>query len=454
MIGRNLMMCLGCMAVAVNGLGEVDAEEAVGLRISMKRLAPQIADIIQRHQAGRRCDVAVFPFGDEAGKAGKSLGVTPQVVQGELILGLKAQSEKVSVLGPVGLKTVCLDAGVSVAAVGPANPSAVAEFLTQVKLDVAVVGSVTPHGDSHAKTAIHAHVVFANGVTESCQTICTEDLQGQLGVSPDHVESVPPALGASVGSQFEVEILIDGQKRELLQCADPSSAFWKVRFLKLQPDDLGEGPESLGKRFSVRMTNLAVSERDEQSFPTGRGRLFAAALLLDGVNSIYHLEDDRRVPVIRHPRHVRRWILTSPGWFVHEAPTGQGAFRLSKTKRRGHSSLTVKGFQRTKHLAEAFRFGDSQDSVAAATLGITNDIGMISVHFFPEKTAAPQLAQAPGVARRTAGVVAGETITQKTIHISAKFEENPVEVWRIFYFEDASDLPPDVDPGSLHPIAD
>jgi hypothetical protein len=81
---------------------------------------------------------------------------------------------------------------------------------------------------------------------------------------------------------------------------------------------------------------------------------------------------------------------------------------------------------------------------------------MISVIIYSEHLAGDTLIAAipPGTlrARRNIGVNAGADVPQKTFVVDLNLKPEPVEVWRIFYYLDDQQLPPEVPADQLKPV--
>jgi len=78
-----------------------------------------------------------------------------------------------------------------------------------------------------------------------------------------------------------------------------------------------------------------------------RKRLYAVAVLIDGVNSFYQKGVDGKLgPVVVHPKNAQKWILSGPETKVVPDSTNPNGFRLEGVKGKGHSVLDIRGFQK------------------------------------------------------------------------------------------------------------
>jgi hypothetical protein len=120
-----------------------------------------------------------------------------------------------------------------------------------------------------------------------------------------------------------------------------------------------------------------------------------------------------------------RDIKDHQGGKGHEKRTSllKGAVLVDVEEKKSKNSLEVLGFQKDSSFADAFVFGKPRESIAE-TIGITDQIGLISVYFYVEKL--PSLPD-------SRGTIAGEEIESKTFTVKFDCHKNPVEVWRIFY---------------------
>ena len=103
--------------------------------------------------------------------------------------------------------------------------------------------------------------------------------------------------------------------------------------------------------------------------------------------------------------------------------------------------MDVRGFQQSAEFAEAFTFTDTAESVAEE-VGITNDVGMIAIHFYAEALPPADLMQGGGATKP------GAILKNPVFPVIFRLEDNPHEVWRVFY-RYSGDEPDDLD---LQPV--
>src|SRR5207249_247699 len=82
--------------------------------------------------------------------------------------------------------------------------------------------------------------------------------------------------------------------------------------------------------------------------------------------------------------NLRRWIVAGPGQVLARARDRPSGYRLKTVKGVGSSVLTVPGFQVSSRTAAAFTFAPAKESIAER-MGVTTEVGLISIHIFPEK---------------------------------------------------------------------
>jgi hypothetical protein len=257
-------------------------------------------------------------------------------------------------------------------------------------------------------------------------------------------------------------------------------------------------PEMKGKRYRISMANngplveelwqtnntdddpnLSIDERKAINAFL-KDRIWAPALLIDGVNSFYQKTGDTNSvgqeiigPVVRHPLAVSKWILTPSGKALQSAENnvvnlpsgyehgeedddtdkGTAAKELKKEERfknakfvngNGNSQI-IPGFQKNLDFADAFVFTDANTSLAE-TVGITNDVGMIAIHFYGEKL-PPGVVVRKAAFKGRAGTTTGSELPHKVFPVIIRLEENPEQVWRIFYrYEGDPGIPTDLVP--------
>jgi len=427
------------------------------LPLVAEKLAVSLNATIKEAHGNTPCHLAVFPFGDADGDYEKEQGIAPILLQGELTHTLKATaSTEILVVGPEALKSLCVKQKVDITAIGPQSTNAIKEFLSDVHLDAAIVGScgIPKTSATDANTKVSATIVFSSGeIKTTTQPWSSVDILPFSGVA--HLDNDTQDLPAGdISGRFSVTVYVDGRERTLHYCADRTSPFWNVRFLKLLPQDRG-------KAFTVKLANNGAPYckwKNDRSLD--EQRLFAVALMLDGVNSIWDSDSNGSFsPTRRYPFEARKWVLSSPGWVLtkdSQVPEGYRRVRVSSGQ-ADHSVQEVKGFQKGSSTASKFVFGPAETSVAAR-IGTFDQLGMISAVFYGEALPddAPLTANLPkGTlrARSAIGVNAGAEIPHKTFKVTLRLRPDPVEVWRIFYYLDERSLPPTVTASSLKPVS-
>jgi hypothetical protein len=134
-------------------------------------------------------------------------------------------------------------------------------------------------------------------------------------------------------------------------------------------------------------------------------------------------------------------------------------YRLVDVADKGGSEVKVVGYQINESVAAAFTFAMPGEGLAEK-IGITNDVGMIAIHFYAQKmegdaVLAKPLGRDPKFVRGGPGpdvtIKDGRPLPNSVIGIRPKLYENPVEVWRIFY-RGAGQLPEDFKKEDRMPI--
>lgn len=442
--------------------------------------------IIQKVQAkiggGGMSRLAVFAIGDSDGKVTPHVAEPSTVLQGELIYNLQkrfagAAPPRCTVLTKAGLARAFADASLSVdpSSVNAAAEAAeVAATLKALKLDVALVGSMDIKSAAQITSSsideirVSLRLLFADGtgedVTGSVDTKPEPTPGDQVGPINQPPQSNVPPIAIETSGRFSVEVFsaTDNFQKplEIVHSKNPNSEYHKVYFLvlpKAVKDAVLQGPDATGSNkkaeYIIRISNKGVpfanvapqypGSRNEayiQSAGDDTRRLFGVAVLVDGVNSFYEADGTGVVaPVVRHPSSVSRWILSGPKQKI--VPTAAG-YRLDEVEPgKGNSVVDVKGFQVNGDTAKAFEFAKASDSIAEG-VGVTNDVGMIAVHFYPEIFNTDSVSLDDN--ESGAGTRAGRPLANPVVKINPKLAKNPTEVWRIFYrFADNLPIPQD-----------
>lgn len=401
-----------------------------------KELAPKVSRAVEQKQGSKTFRVAVFPFGNSQGRATLDMYEAITILQGELIYNLIDGSEgRFFVLDKAALASAFQDAGVDPRGVSTANPRRTAEVLKKIDVDAAVVGSfgvkdrsepfkgiIRERGEGPADVRMVGTLVFQDGTFRQ--------LSG--AVSPGNLD-VFAGMNRKSG-RFKVELLMDGRPLPLYRHRDEHSEEARNMYLIL--------PRSArGKEYQIRLTNTGQGTPGHMNpnVDWERLRLFGAAVTIDGVNSIYQDTGGGKIgPVSVHPKNARKWILCGRG--VRMVPDQQAryGYRFTRASGEGGAQITLRGFQESDKTARAFTFATAGESVAQ-TLGISNEIGSISVYFFSQSIRDDRATVAYSAAG--SGTTAGRRVPSGTFRVSVAYHRNPVEAWRIIYRYQGDPLP-------------
>ncbi len=396
-------------------------------------LARQIVEAIAK-ECPPQCRVAVFPFGDARGRISGELAETAEILRGELIQQLaKAAAGRMFILDRDGLAREFRSAGIDASGISPQDAQATARVLQKIGVDVAIIGTMNPPVTPGAPADLQVFAVRqAGGVIQlSYQALPMTLLPSPL--------PLPPSPQSE--SRFDVDVLVEGRPLPLQRSTNPDSGYFNAMFLVLPR-------QMVGREYQLRLTNrgtppLASNVSDAQ-------RLVAAVVTVDGVNTIYQENGRGQLgPVVLHPKNCLKWLLSGPGQTLVPDPNSPVGYRMSPTSGAGQSVATIPGFQNGPQFAKAFTFAMVRDSVAE-NVGITNDIGLIAVHFYPEDLPGDQ-PSVPVVEKSLGATRPGRDIANTVYKVKARLKANPVEVWRIFYrYEDDATL----NQLALQPITD
>ena len=393
-------------------------------------LAPRIAAEVKKEaeKRGGLLSVAVMAFGDEDGKVGESLFFAAKTLQGELTSELRNRAErKFVVWDPAQLRNKVREAGADLAKIRVDAVEAAAEELKKLGLDAAVVGSYQTGGEEADRFVgpgqpihVHADILF------------TEGAPLQLTSNVESIDVVPEVPGIGLSGRFCVDVLVDGAALPMyVEAAEQH--FGSRKFLL----DLDRA-QHYGKPFTIRVRNegmppagwISASERAERS------RFFCAAVLVDGVNSFYQREaDDEFHASQRLPQNLTKWVLTAPGTRVSPGYDTDRNLRAQQSVRGpGGSVVDVRGFQLNDKTAALFEFADAGDSLAHE-VGVTKDIGVISVYFYSERMKGDQEYFGPNVAAMAAdaGARTGRSVENSVLRVNVRTHPDPVEIWQVFY---------------------
>lgn len=405
--------------------------------------APEIAREIVSKQGGTRYRVSVFPFGDANGNITMKFNEPSKWFQGEMISALmNVSAGKFDVVDAAGLARKFKNAGIDPSGVSSADADNAAKVMSKVGLEAVIVGSIEAESqaqvfsDMDTKINVNITIIFKDGTTA-----------GKSGsTKPDQIP--PPTT--LIGGRFSVQIFLGNDAANLVEIPlvsskDPDSEFHKVFFAEI-PDSIPLG--DLDKsRYRIRISNKGVGDTRGYVNPDPakeKNRLYGVAVLVDGVNSFYQKNPNGEVgPVVLHPKNCSKWILSGPNKKIVPA---QGGYNLQDTSNAGHSIIDIPGFQRSGTYADAFVFAKAEESIAE-TVGITNDIGLISVHFYQEELPGDEIPIriTSNTNYSAAGTKAGPQVLNPVFTVNPKLRPNPCEVWRIFYRTKSTCPIPDAD---------
>ncbi|MDB5342459.1 MAG: hypothetical protein JWP89_836 [Schlesneria sp.] len=410
--------------------GSGDAADYVSRVI--KDIHKQIED---QKGASQTFKTAVFPIGDSNGNVTESSASTSIAMQGEIISQLTTlvtnetdPSRKYFIIPSGGLRRYFQTAGVDPSGVISADPAATGKILKTVGIDAAVLGNLDFKNAAEKKEVeVKPELVVISAKAAASNIPPQEGFAGSTLPSPVQKPS----------GRFNVQFFVGAQELELKKGkvdGKPESPYHNVFFLLLDPS-------LLEKEFSIRLTNNGAPAVGWKH-PNDANRCYAAAVLLDGVSSFYipnpryktgsamPEEQLQYVPEVRLPKNVNKWILTPKGKMV-----GDGKLIDNPTPNDvKHWQVNIPGFQQgsgADATAAKFLFTDAKPSVAE-TVGVTNSIGMIEVHFYPEDLGDADMRTGAG-GLEGPKVGAGANQKNPVQQFTVKLHSNPVEVWRIFY---------------------
>lgn len=404
-----------------------------------KNLAPQVKIKLAAKFAGQQqVRVAVFPFGNNTGKITRDVYAPNKYLQGELIIALRKVGlpNGTFVLDKGGLAREFQTANVDPASINPGDPAATGSILQTIGVDVAVVGTIDIGSSSDAndpnlsKVNVTITLIFDDGTAGT--------LDGS--VSPQDNSGTPnfpsPLLGDS--DRFCVELFArNPQSRRFQQLkliTSRNSGPQRVLFC-IVPNWVPVGTEQA--KYRVRLTNNASTEAGgiiNQDQTREKQRLYAVVLSVDGVNSFYQDQGNGQIgPVVRHPKNCKRWILSGPGQKLVPNSSVPKGYTLQNVVGKGHSVIDVPGFQKNREYADSFLFVKARESVAE-TIGITNDIGVIEAHFYPEELPNDaQAAYSRDMDGGQLGTGAGPQVENPVFNVKPDIYDKPASVVRIFY---------------------
>jgi hypothetical protein len=379
--------------------------------------------------------IAVFPFGDPQGKITQqnhdvlfqAQGAYAQALGQELAKDAKG---KFLILDKFAVARQFKDSGIDPAAVSPENTD-LPPTLSRLGIDAAVLGSVV----YDLGWTIRPTLVFAG-----------EAGQGNMVSTP---ASQPAMVTSAVStwlptSRLAIELwLRKGNTYEFVPIVTTRS---ETNFEQSNVWYAVLPPGSEGTEYIVRLANRGMT-RETDAFSMSNPdpavearRLFGIALTVDGVNSFFEdLGDGERKPAVVHPRKATKWVLSPPGHRIVPADNASG-YVLAREQGAGHSIFDVQGFQTDNKTARAFTISPSSLSVAAESVGITDEIGVITAYIFGEKLPGDQITYASQQEPAALGTTAGRQLHQPVMTIRPKFHKEPFLTIKIFY-RSADEIP-------------
>jgi hypothetical protein len=282
---------------------------------------------------------------------------------------------------------------------------------------------------------VNADILFANS-----QPFQNAGLK-EIDVSPD--TTVKRDNYPSIATRFKVEILVKDKDDKLR--ALPMQAVMR----NYGDGDFADGDFYIDlnrnvyydEEYQIRLTN-GVYRPMRWKNPNAQmdvDRLYCAAVFIDGVNSIFEEhENEKKIEYYatqRHPRYVSKWVLAPPKHviaknYITGMTPQEGKFESRNSVNPDESIADILGFQ-TGQEARAFKFADSGESVAHE-LGITKEIGMITVYFFAELLKDDKSHYPPRVRPADATKI-GKSIPNPVRNIIVHTHPDPIEIWRIHY---------------------
>jgi hypothetical protein len=190
-----------------------------------------------------------------------------------------------------------------------------------------------------------------------------------------------------------------------------------------------------------------------------RDRMFLAAVMVDGVSAFLRDELNAQtgkieyLPDTRHFSRLPKRILTPPQKYIREDRNNSntrlnGGVLTNGGGSADHSVANILGFQRGRNVADAFVLGEAKDSVGAGLIGSINEIGLISVYFYPEyplpgDTVELLVRDAPQAIGTQRGPQVQSPIFKVTVQ---NVGTAPVSIWHILYRYDNDPNLPDAEP--------
>lgn len=430
---------------------ELNIEGAAGqmaTEISNKLVTIAPTNPVERHR------VAVARFNNKNQSYTLNLGNVGPAFQTALADALRSQlgsgpvAGKYTVPSPETLKEEVisgLNQGIDPDAMSDANVGAARSLLQKYNYQVGVVGRFL----IDKLPAAGPFDIAATVITPTSSFVVTVRIgptdPNQGGVTP---QPDPPS------KRFAVEVYVKHQPQ---LTNDALTAAWKkLELRRIKEPELVNNlllivpKEYKGSRYKLVLRNNGAPSLGGEKFtsPNDRDRIFLAAVMIDGVGAFWKEEKDpgtgqlRYVPDTQHFSRIKKRVLTAPGRYLQGMPGVTGP-RLDNAELRNsgrggvdHSTATLLGFQRDVQFANAFIFSEAKDSAGAGLIGSINEIGLISVYFYPEylmEGDSPVRAGGPP-ATLAPGTRPGEPVVSPVFYVRVNNIDNvPVSIWNIIY---------------------
>jgi hypothetical protein len=420
-------------------LSSVAAEDLTTAAEMAEQIAAKVHQVIMtKAGSNQQFRVAVFPCGDADNRVTLEMGAESMSIQGELVFQLRKQaSGKYFVLDKAGLSREFKNAGVDPSSVNPGNQTETAKTLKDIGVDAAVVSAMQDTTNDLVKLAADSQPATAAKKVPVAASVIFKDGSFDQSAAGSFSAGTLPDKQKDPSGRFGVEMIVDGRVIEFAKGDDPTgveSRFHNVLFAVLKESDKG-------KEYVLKIKNNGkpnTRTRNEDAELNSK-RVYAVAVKIDGVNSIYQNTGNGEVgPVMVSSENCRKWLLSSPGFVVDKDQTGQLIVRLKTNNDVGddHSIRPIAGYQKDLTTAAAFVLASPGDSIAE-TIGTTKELGLIEISFYAQKF-NKDITTLGDVGRTKAG----RDLANLVQEVKLELHPNPDEVWRIFYRYDGSDGTP------------
>lgn len=420
--------------------------DQVGIVCLSPELAKKVAAVIRPRSNDREFTLMVLRPGDKDGQTRPEYVESCGRLHGALIDELYRQSNiggfKLVPLEDIGARFGAVPADSLDVKDAKKTAALMAKFAKRV--DALVLGCVEvlpprPGKDGRGYR-VRLEVVFADGEHVPVEETTWPQPPAKIPPSPpdpngkkfDRTDGVPREPWSKVSSKFWIDIVAldkDGAEHILEIKTDRDDAGHEILYVEV-PKKLG-----IGTRYKIRLINGEAPPALLYKNPREEDRLYLAAVLIDGVNSIYQRRPDKTIgPVLPVPYEARKWFLANPGRQVEVRKDVAYAVPAGKDG-TDHSRCEIPGFQRDGAEADQFLFGNVRESLASG-LGVNAQPGYIEVHIFAQKMPGDFI---PKVTTTEKGIYhlgtrAGERIPNPVQVVKAPdLYPKAVESWRILY---------------------